>query len=411
MAINVNDMELPYVPAKIIKSDLDAYDQFLIGIDAREKSWIATTNLSYIILDHDHSFKMSRDTRWHNGLSLLSDLNPHFDEKTKEGRRKIIINLEGDDHLRLKRIIGPVFSPKNADSLRPDMEKAINEIIDAVIESGECDLQKDIFNKYPSYIITKILGIPNSDWEEFSRWADITFSTFAGNYDQDPEEVRNTQKKLDKYTQNLVYEKRNNLGNDLVSMLITAESDGEKLTDSEIVHLIQAVLMGGLDTTKHQLGLISIMLADQPELIDMLSKDINVQEIIEESIRLDGVFKYVIRVASEDIEYNGVLFPKGTIISPALMVGNYDESTFNDAGSFMVDRPNRKGATLSFGAGIHYCLGASIARAQIQEAMRAIAKRMPDYQINGDVVYKKAYEAVWGARSLPVKFTPGNKNA
>jgi cytochrome P450 len=409
MVINVNDMDLPYIPPKIIKSDLDAYDQFLIGIDAHERSWIGTTKLSYVILDHKHSSKMLKDKRWHNGLYLLSEANPHFDEKTKSGRRKLIINLEGEDHLRLKKIIGPVFSPRVADSLRPDMQKAINEVIDMVIEKGECDLQKDIFNKYPSYIISKIVGVPNSDWEKFSEWADDTFKTFGGNFDHHSEKIMNTQRELDEYTKNLITERRNSPQNDLVSMLIKAEADGEKLTDAEIASLIQTVLMAGLDTTRCQLGLISIMLADRPDLIEMLVNELNVEEIIEEATRLDGVFKYLIRIASEDIEYNGVLFPKGTIISPALMVGNYDESIFEDSGSFVLHRANRKAATLSYGGGIHYCLGASLARAQMQECMKALAKRMPDYKITSDVVYKKAYESVWGPRSIPVTFTPGIK--
>lgn len=406
MTVNVKDLDLPYIPPKIIKSDLDAYDQFNIGMEAHKTSWIGTTGLSIVILDHDHSAKMLKDKRWHNAIYLLSDANPHFDDNIKSARRKLIINLEGDDHFRLRKIIGPVFSPRVADSMRHDMRDAINEILDSVTHLGECDLQKDVFNKYPSYIITKIIGIPNAEWETFSKWADDTFKTFGGNYDQDSDQIMNTQKELDQYTKNLIIERRNNPQNDLVSMLIDADANGEKLTDAEIASLIQAILMAGIDTTRCQLGLISIMLSNRPDLIAMLANDQNVEEIIEECTRLDGVFKYLIRIASEDIEYNGVLFPKGTIMSPALMVGNHDETVFENASGFEINRPNRKAANLSYGGGIHYCLGASLARAEMQECMKAIAKRMGDYKINGDIIYKKAYESVWGPRSIPISFTP-----
>jgi cytochrome P450 len=141
----------------------------------------------------------------------------------------------------------------------------------------------------------------------------------------------------------------------------------------------------------------------------MLANDLNVEDIIEESTRLDSVFKYVMRIASEDIEYNGVLFPKGTIISPALGVNNYDDLAFENASEFILDRKATKGITLSYGGGIHYCLGASLARAQMQECMKVVAKRMPDYKITGEVLYKEAYESVVGPRSIPVTFTPNIK--
>jgi cytochrome P450 len=324
-------------------------------------------------------------------------------------RKKLIINLEGEDHSRLRKIIAPVFSPKTAELLRPDMQDAINQVLNDVIESGQCDLQKDVFNKYPSYIISKIVGVPNSDWEKFSQWADDTFKTFGGNFEHHSEVILNTQNELDQYTNNLIISKKENKGNDLVSMLIDAEFDGQKLSDQEIQSLIQVVLMAGMDTTRAQLGLIAVMLSERPDLISMLANDLNVEDIIEESTRLDSVFKYVMRIASEDIEYNGVLFPKGTIISPALGVNNYDDLAFENASEFILDRKATKGITLSYGGGIHYCLGASLARAQMQECMKVVAKRMPDYKITGEVLYKEAYESVVGPRSIPVTFTPNIK--
>jgi cytochrome P450 len=409
MSIPVSELELPYVPPKLIKSDLTTYDQFKIGLEAHKQNWIGTTKLSYVILDHKHSSAMLKDKRWHNGLYLLSQINPHFTKEIKNSRKKLIINLEGEDHARIRKIISPVFSPKTAELLRPDMQDAINQVLNDVIESGQCDLQKDVFNKYPSYIISKIVGVPNSDWEKFSQWADDTFKTFGGNFEHHSEVILNTQNELDEYTNNLIISKKQNKGNDLVSMLIDAESDGQKLLDSEIQSLIQAVLMAGMDTTRAQLGLIAIMLSERPDLISMLANDVSVEDIIEECTRLDSVFKYVMRIASEDIEYNGVLFPKGTIISPALGVNNYDDLAFENASEFILDRKGTKGNTLSYGGGIHYCLGASLARAQMQECIKVVAKRMPDYKITGEVLYKEAYESVVGPRSIPITFTPSIK--
>jgi len=167
--------------------------------------------------------------------------------------------------------------------------------------------------------------------------------------------------------------------------------------------------MAGMDTTRTQLGIIAVMLSERPDLISMLANDSNVDEIIEECTRLDSVFKYLMRIASEDIEYNGVLFPKGTLISPALSIGNHDDSAFENSSDFILDRKGTKVTTLSYGGGIHHCLGASLARAQMQECMKVIAKRIPDYIITGEVIYKKPYESVIGPRSIPITFTPGVK--
>jgi cytochrome P450 len=403
MPVNVNDLELPYVVPKIIKSEHGTYEQLEIALNASKENWLASSGLSFVVINHEHSLAMLKDKRWHNALYLFSENNPHLSDSDKANRKQSIINLEGLDHARLRKIVGPVFSPKVADSLRPEMNKAINKIIDEISDLSEFDLQVEVFDKYPSYIISKIIGVPHSDWQMFGQWADDVFKTFGGNYDHDKETVVDTQAQLSAYVRKLIAEKRENPADDLTSLLIKAEVDGEKLTTLEISLLINAVLLAGIDTTRCQLGLIAIMLEDKPEMLEMLRNGENVEDILEECIRLDSVFRYMIRIASEDIEYNDVLFPKGTIMGVTLTAGNHDESVFKDAEKFIIDRPNRKGATLSFGGGIHYCLGAALARAQMQECMKVVAKRIGDYSIVGEAQFRESYESVWGPRSINIK--------
>jgi cytochrome P450 len=403
MPVNVNDLKLPYVVPKIIKSEHGTYEQLEIALNASKENWLASSGLSFVVVNHEHSLAMLKDKRWHNALYLFSENNPHLSDSDKANRKQSIINLEGLDHARLRKIVGPVFSPKVADSLRPEMNKAINKIIDEISDLSEFDLQVEVFDKYPSYIISQIIGVPHSDWQMFGQWADDVFKTFGGNYDHDKETVVDTQAQLSAYVRKLIAEKRENPSDDLTSLLIKAEVDGEKLTTLEISLLINAVLLAGIDTTRCQLGLIAIMLEDKPEMLEMLRNGENVEDILEECIRLDSVFRYMIRIASEDIEYNDVLFPKGTIMGVTLTAGNHDESVFKDAEKFIIDRPNRKGATFSFGGGIHYCLGAALARAQMQECMKVVAKRIGDYSIVGEAQFRESYESVWGPRSINIK--------
>lgn len=402
--VNVKDLQLPKIQPKYLDNSKDIYERVEKEMQASKINWIADLEgLAYVIFGYKNVTSVLKDKRWHNGLYLLSDANPNYNERVKSNRRQLIINLEGMDHLRLKKIVGPVFSPKVADSLRPEMKNAINEIIDNVINLDNFDLQKDILDKYPAYIISKIIGVPQSDAGMFGEWADNTFKTFGGNFSADADLIKKTQKDLDNYTSNLIAEKRKNPSNDLVSMLVSAETDGERLDDIEIACLIQAILVAGIDTTRCQLGLIFIMLLSRPDLFDMVKNENSVNEIVEECVRLDGVFKQLIRVASEDIEYNGVLFPKGTVVTPSLASGQFDDSIFKDATEFKLDRNNAKSHTLSYGGGIHYCLGAALARAEMQEATKIIAQRLPNIKLSGDIIYKKVYESVWGPRSIPVK--------
>lgn len=402
--INVKDLELPKIQPKYLDKSRDIYQRVEKEIEASKINWIADIDgIAYAIYGHKNVSSILKDKRWHNGIYLFSDANPNYDERVKSNRRQLIINLEGMDHLRLKKIVGPVFSPKVADTLRPEMKKAINEIIDKIIDLDNFDLQKDVLDKYPGYIITKIIGVPHSDAEMFSKWADNTFKTFGGNFSADAELIKKTQKDLDKYTNALIKEKRKNPSNDLTSMLINAEADGKKLDDTEIACLLQAVLLAGVDTTRCQLGLIFITLLSRPDIVDMIKNENNISNIIEECVRLDGVFKQLIRVASEDIVYNGVLFPKGTIVTPSLVAGQLDSSIFDDSTEFKLDRKNIKNNTLSYGGGIHYCLGAALARAEMEEGVKTIIERLPHIKLCGDIIYKKVYESVWGPKSIPVK--------
>jgi cytochrome P450 len=411
MNINVNNLFLPKIEPNYLDSSKEIYSRIKKELSISKVNWLASLNgLGYAAYGHDNISKILKDKRWHNGLYLLSESNPHYDEIIKINIKKLIINTEGKDHVRLKKIVTPIFSPKAADSLRGEMKNAVNEIIDTVVDLEKFDLQKDVFDKYPSYIISKILGIPNSDWKKFAEWADNSFKTFVGgNNSADAEIIKKSQKELNAYTKNLIKNKKLNPSDDLVTMLINARSDEDKLTDSEIASLIHIVIMAGIDTTRYQLGLISIILLSRPDLVEMIINDKNVNEIIEECVRIDGVFKQLIRVASEDIEMNGILFPKGTLLVLAISSGQYDNFVFEDSTEFKLERKNGKSMTLAYGSGAHYCLGASLARAQMQECIKILFKRIPEISLSGEVVYKKVHEAVWGAHSIPVHSVQENR--
>jgi cytochrome P450 len=400
MSILVSELNLPKVHPKIIKTDLTTYDQLEIAKKAADKNWLANTGIAYVVLDNEHSSALLKDKRWHNGLTIFSDANPHTSEKFKESRKKSIISLEGEDHSRIRRLVAPYFTPKIANEMRPLMVDSAKRLLKNVPKDKDFDIQKDVFDRYPMQVLSRIIGVPENDWQLFSKWANDAFKNFSTNYDEDYNDIISAQKQLTEYTENLISEKKQQKGNDLISKLIEARYEEDLLSDEEVKMLIQALTLAGVDTMRCQLGLAIAMLDDKPEIQQLIAKRDNVENIVEEIIRLDNVFKYLIRVASEDIEYNGVIFPKGTIVCPALGAANFDKKVFDNPDLFIIDRPNRRSHTLSFGGGIHYCLGAALARAQMEEMLHQIYATFPNIKVSRQIEYKDPTDVTWGLRSI-----------
>jgi cytochrome P450 len=408
MAINVNDLEMPFFKSRIeIKSEDNARDEF---IDEAKKvgqnSWIARSAVGYSIFRHEDISVVMRDRRWHSALGLMADLNPYTTPDFKRRRKTSIIAIDGEEHNRLKRILTPHFSPSTADSLRPFMREVTNELIDDVIDMGSCDMAQDISRKYPVRIVCKMLGIPHSDFEKFNQWAVDMLSNFDMNYEKSTESILESQKEMDEYVEGFINLRREKPQDDIISLLVHAEDNGDRLSVEEIMTLIEALMIAGIDTSQNQLSTAVSILIDNPEAWSMLADDeSSAKFIVEETMRMNGAVSSTARIASEDIEYKGVLFPKGTILFINLSTANYDNKTFTNPEEFMHNRGELESTHMSFGMGLHYCIGAPIARAEIQEALLVIAKRLKNIRRNGDVVYKAENSAVYGPVSLPVKFS------
>jgi cytochrome P450 len=405
MAIDVRELKLPYVHPKVFPTDMDMYEQLEMARKAAGEHWLATTNMSYIVLDHKHATAMLKDKRWHNALPYFADLNPHLTDKAKEANRKLIINLEGEEHARIRKIVSRKFSTLASESMRDEIRQIIENIISEHINTGSCDLSKDVFEKYPSFVLAKLIGVNKDDYEKFSKWASGLFNLFSMRFDESKDIIKQSQKELNEYISYLIEEKTKNPDDSLITELLEVHKNNE-LTIDELSLLIQALITAGVDAVKGQLGLVFLQIWSNPILFEQIKNNINVDGIVEEATRKDSVFRMLVRVASEDIEYNGVLFPKGTIISPSLVSANYDEKQYENPDDFIENREGLKSTTLSYGGGIHHCLGIALARVEMQECMKAIASMMDNIKINGDIIYKDTTEVAWGPISIPISFDP-----
>ena len=404
MASLATDLQIPKVPFVM---DQQRSDRHALLREIAKESWLARTDIGYSVLTYDAVMGILRDKRWHSATGMIAQLQGITDEAFL-GRRKVsILNAEGEVHVRLRRLVAPAFSPRSADRLRPFMRETVNSLLDPFTASGKAEVVSDICEPYPIPIICELLGAPKEDWRLFSRLASEILLIFSENLSENMSVFLAAQQELETYTKGLIEKRRSVPADDLITDLIAAEEAGDKLNTEELTMMVDAVIIGGTDTTRNQLGLALALFAEYPEQWALLGKDPSLaQRAVEEVLRFSGAVGGTIRFASEDIEYNGVLFPKGTFMSTSMSTGNYDASVFPTPETFDITREPVGQPHLSLGAGIHYCLGASLARAELQEAFTVMSQRMLNLELDGPVVYKPSGIGIFGPASLPVKFTP-----
>jgi cytochrome P450 len=406
MVTSVFDLEMPTLEVDLVETNFDLLTERLA---AAETSWIARNPFGFSILHYDDVVAMLRDRRWHSATSKIMELYGVTDEEYLARRRTSILSAEGEEHTRLRRLVGKAFSPRAADRLRPFMREVIGGLVDAVAPAGRADFAVDICEPYPIPIICELLGAPKEDWKLFSRWAADVLRIFNGNLHEDLPIIAAAQDELDEYTRELIADRRTRPADDLITDLIAAEEEGDRLSTAELVMMVEAVLVGGTDTTRNQLGCTVALFANYPEQWKLLADQPDLApRAVEECMRYFGTIRGTGRLASEDIEYRGTLFPAGTFIAPSMATANRDPSVFADPEVFDITREPSGQPQLTFGSGIHYCLGAALARAELQEALPLLALRTPDLAIDGEVTWKPNTVGIFGPEHLPITFTPGH---
>lgn len=401
MAISLSELDLPTVQFDFAEAE----DQRNALLALSKESWIAKGVFAYPIFRYEDCVAILRDKRWHSAAALAAEAFGVNDPRLKERRRESILSAEGDVHTRLRRLVAPSFSPRAADRLRPFMREVMNSLIDPVAKNGKCDLATDICDPYPIPIICELLGAPKKDWQLFSRWAEDVLRIFNATASEELDVIFKAQDELGEYTRQLIADRRSRPADDLITSLIAAEEAGDKLDEAELEMMVEAVIVGGTDTTRNQLGCSIALFAEHPEQWKLLAEHPELAgKAVEETMRYFGAVRATGRFASEDIEYKGVLFPKGTLVTPSLSIANRDETVFNEANIFDITREPAGQPQMTFGSGIHYCLGAALARAEQQEALPIMAQRMKNLRIDGTVTWKPSTVAIFGPENMPISF-------
>jgi cytochrome P450 len=395
------DLDLPALDT----ADLDRQEALVATRAARRDSWLARTPLGFSVLTHADAVAVLRDRRFHSALSQIPRMAGLEPDNALAQRRRSILSMEGDEHARLRRLVAPAFTPAAADRLRPVMRRVVGELVGQVAPTGRCELMGEVCEPYPIHVICELLGAPSQDWKLFSEWATDIFKVFNGDLVNDLPAIQQAGAALEGYVRSLVEERRADPGEDLLSTLIAHEEAGDRLSTDEMVMLAEAVLMAGTDTTRNQLGCCVALFTEHPDQWALLAERPDLApRAVEECMRTLGAVRGTVRFASEDIVYRDVRFPQGTIVSVSLATANRDPEVFVEPDRFDITA-ERRTQQMTFGSGIHHCLGAALARAELQEALGILARRLPEVALDGPVIWKPPTFGIWGPARLHLRFT------
>jgi cytochrome P450 len=314
-----------------------------------------------------------------------------------------LISLEGDEHHRLRRLVSRAFAPRATARLRTTVIDVITALVDRHAPDGRCDVVADIARQYPIPVICALLGAPPVDWELFSDWTDDIFKAFSWNAAAEVDAILAAWEALDAYIDDMVARRRHALTDDLMSDLIRAEDDGDRLSAGDLRMLVAGLLIAGTDTTRNQLAAAVEVLCKHPDQWSLLGCHSELAgSAVEEVMRHSPIAFGTIRIAKEDVDVAGITIPADTLVVANAAAANRDPEVFDNPDRLDITRTSDQ-AMLTFGGGLHYCLGAHLARLELTEGLTVMARCMPNARLCGPVPWKPL-TALTGPISLPVEF-------
>jgi cytochrome P450 len=318
-----------------------------------------------------------------------------------------LLSLDDAEHHRLRRLLSVAFAPRATARLLPTIIEVITELVDRHTAYGRSNVVTDIARQFPIPVICALLGAPPEDWELFSDWTDDIFKVFDWNVATEVDVILAAWEALDAYVDAMVTRRRRTLTDDLISDLIRAEDDGDRLSADELRMLVAALLMAGTDTTRNQLAAAVHALCDNPDQWALLGQHPELAvNAVAETMRHSPVASTVLRTTVEDVELAGIIIPGGTLVVANTAAANRDPALYDDPDRLDITRDAGQ-AMLTFGVGVHYCLGSHLARLELAEALTVMTRRMPNARLAGPAPWKPL-TVLSGPSTLPIEFDAGH---
>lgn len=322
-----------------------------------------------------------------NASERMSKAASHFTDEDREKYSVILETLSNwlvfqdpPQHTRLRKLVNKAFTPRTIAELEPKIELIVSQLLDEALSKDEFDLVMELSFQLPAIVICELLGIPLERAWDVKRWSDgaAGFSAAAKVSHEEAQFANETAIEASEYLLSLFEQLRKEPQDNLLSKLVAQGEDG--LTDSELVGLTVNLFFAGFETTEGLIGNAVLALAANPDQLEKVRLDNKlIQNVIEETLRFDSSILKQSRVASEDIEIAGKSIKKGDYIHFMIGAANRDPSKFNQPNTFNIFRADQ--AHVSFGHGIHFCIGAPLARLEARIAIRQLLERLPILEI------------------------------
>jgi len=397
----VTELDLPEIDYNQPGFGPDTYHE-LLG-QARARNWLAHSPLAYVVLDAESGdfFLRARQTTFPG--RQLAELFGITSGPLHDNVENNILNLTGDKHRRLRSLIGHAFTPKAADRWRPAMRAFLARLWDDLDAGPGTEFVNAIAKPYPARTIAAVLGAPIADADRLQHWSSMVQRQFDLHAlsTQIPD-IERAVVEANQYVTDLLQQRKSEPGDDLISVLLAAQEEGDRLTHDECINLVLNLLAGGVDTTQSQLAQALRLFAEHPGQWALLAAepDRYLKKAVTEALRFEPIAPFTARIVLADIEHRGVLFPAGTIVAVCAERANRE----TEGGETFDITAERDGKLFTFGAGAHYCLGVNLARAELEEALAFLAPRMPGLELAGEPVLG-GIEGIYNVESLPLRWS------
>lgn len=317
-------------------------------------------------------------------------------------RSPSILFLDPPDHTRLRALVNKTFTPRALERIGPRIQEIVDELLDEVASADGFDLMASFAGPLPTIVIAEMLGVDAADRDDFKRWSDDGVLSFNPKIsEEEAQRVMESVAAMDAYLRQAIAERRANPRDDLISKLIAVEEAGDQLTTDEIVTMCALLLAAGNVTTTDLIGNGVLALLQHRDQLELLRDDPSlIENTVEEVLRFDPPVVQTGRIAMEDIEIGGCPIGKGESLLTSLAAANHDPAVYPEPDTFDIKRDDTHHQ--SFGGGVHYCLGAPLARLEAQLAIGTLVRRFPNLRLADGPLEWRRLPTFRGVIKLPV---------
>lgn len=376
-------------------------EQAPMYFSGRSKYWLVTGYALANELLKDMRFGKRLETWRH--INPLAKMLPGPAHLIKT-RQHWMLNENPPEHTHLRSLVNKAFSPRMIQQMEAHIQEIADRLIDAALPAGGMDFIADFAFLLPITVIAEMLGIPASDHEKFRDWSHNITQTLEPGYSMDVlGRANEAHDQLVEYLKPLVNERRKSPQSDLISALVEAEENGDRLTEADVLGNLVLMLVAGHETTVNLIGNGMLALFRHPDQMQLLKSNPDLMHsAVEECLRYDSPVQTVRRIAGEDMEFHGQKLRKKDMVVVLIGACNRDPAVFADPHKFDITRSENK--HLAFSQGIHHCLGATLARMEGQIALATVLRRLPDIRLTDDRLEYKHPFNLRGVKRMPVEF-------